>query len=90
MVARKSTALARVQTDPELDLWAGRINGALAKTVEGIFETGRQLLAARQKLEHGKWEQLFEEGRVPIGIYSARRFIEIYKRRDVLTGSRAS
>jgi hypothetical protein len=72
-------------THPDaIDSWADRINAALQKTVEGIFETGRQLLAARESLEHGQWLRLFKEGHVPIGVRCAQKFIEIYKRRDAL------
>jgi hypothetical protein len=82
-MARTTAALVRRSDD--LEPYAARINQALGKTVEAIFETGRLLLEARDKLEHGKWERLFAEGRVPISVATARKFIEIYKRREMLT-----
>jgi hypothetical protein len=82
--AKKHVALARVPQQASLDLWATRITSALQKTVEGIFETGQQLLAAREALEHGQWERLFSERRVPMTVRSAQMFIEVYKRRELL------
>jgi Protein of unknown function (DUF3102) len=86
---KRTTALVRRGDD--LEPYATRINHALGKTIEAIFETGRLLLEARDKLEHGKWARLFDERRVPIGLRTANRFIEIYKRREYLaSGSNSS
>jgi hypothetical protein len=87
---KQTAALARVPRQDSLDQWATRITSALQKTVEGIFETGRQLLAAREALEHGQWQRLFSDRRVPMSVQAARRFIEIYKRREVLLPKRNS
>lgn len=81
-----ATPLSR---DRDLDAIAKRINKALSKTIEGIFETGKLLADARAALDHGQWLRLFRERRVLMSDSTARRFIEIYHRRDALLSNRA-
>ena len=47
MSKKRNTTLVSVSRPDAIASWADRINAALQKTVDGIFETGRQLLAAR-------------------------------------------
>jgi hypothetical protein len=89
MSKKRNTTLVSVSRPDAIASWADRINAALQKTVDGIFETGRQLLAARESLEHGQWERLFKERHVLMSVGTARKFIEIYKRRDVLMANRS-
>jgi Protein of unknown function (DUF3102) len=87
MMNRKSKALA---PDEQLDGYAERITAAWQKTVESIFETGRILTEVRDQLEHGRWQRLFDEGRVPLSWQTANRFIRIWKARDRLIGPNRS
>jgi hypothetical protein len=38
--------------------WAGRINEAWQKSVEGVLEAGRLLLEAKEELQHGTFENM--------------------------------
>lgn len=40
--------------------WAKRINAAWRKTLDSIFETGDELIAAKADLKHGQWEKMIE------------------------------
>ena len=41
------------------DYWAPRINAEWRKSVEGILNVGRQLIAAKEACEHGEFLRLF-------------------------------
>jgi hypothetical protein len=42
------------------DYWAPRINAEWRKSVEGILNVGRELIAAKQACEHGEFLRLFK------------------------------
>lgn len=42
------------------DYWAPRINAEWRKSVEGILNVGRQLIAAKEACEHGEFLRLFK------------------------------
>ncbi len=87
---RKTTTLATRHTSTDaLDQWAVRIVGAMNKTVDGIFETGRLLFECREKVQHGDWERLFSDGKVPMSVQTALKLIAVHKRRGLLTSNPA-
>jgi hypothetical protein len=64
--AMSATALKVVQPIPtqlmKADLpqqWANKINGHLKTSVESILAMGRDLIAAKKQLGHGKWRTMF-------------------------------
>lgn len=68
--------------DP-VDYWATRVVAAMNTTVESIFATGHELLAAKAALAHGQWEQLFPE-RVPMSVSTAQKLIAVAKAQERL------
>jgi N6-adenosine-specific RNA methylase IME4 len=56
--------------------WAARIKAAWQSSVEGIFKTGRELIAAKGELEHGAFEAMIEND-LPFGPRSAQRLMAI-------------
>ena len=42
------------------DYWAPRINAEWRKSVEGILNVGRELIAAKESCEHGEFLRLFK------------------------------
>lgn len=42
------------------EYWASRINAEWRKSVEGILNVGRQLIAAKESCEHGEFLRLFK------------------------------
>lgn len=65
------------------DYWAPRINAEWRKSVEGILNAGRQLIAAKGACEHGEFLRLFKGHEnavgepVPFGERSAEMLIAI-------------
>jgi hypothetical protein len=49
------------------DYWAPRINAEWRKSVEGILNVGRQLIAAKEACEHGEFLRLFKGGDDVVG-----------------------
>jgi len=54
-----------------------RIRAAQARTVEAILELGRELIAAKEGLEHGDWLHALKE--VPMNASCARQFMAVVK-----------
>lgn len=65
------------------EYWAPRINAEWRKSVEGILNVGRQLIAAKEACEHGEFLRLFKGHEkavrkpVPFGERSAEMLIAI-------------
>lgn len=65
------------------DYWAPRINAQWQKSVEGIINVGRQLIAAKEACEHGEFLRLFKGHEiavsepVPFGERSAEMLMEV-------------
>lgn len=65
------------------EYWAPRINAEWRKSVEGILNVGRQLIAAKESCEHGEFLRLFKghenavSDPVPFGERSAEMLIAI-------------
>lgn len=65
------------------EYWAPRINAEWRKSVEGILNVGRQLIAAKESCEHGEFLRLFKghdnavSEPVPFGERSAEMLIAI-------------
>lgn len=70
-------ATAVVVRKDQAEYWAERISDSVAKSVEAIVETGRELIAAKESLRHGEWGRMFEDGLVPFGERSAQRLMGI-------------
>jgi hypothetical protein len=58
--------------------WAARIKAAWQKSVDGIFETGRLLIAAKAKLPHGQFEAMVRN-ELPFGERTAQCLMAIAK-----------
>jgi phage N-6-adenine-methyltransferase len=65
--------------------WAERITAAWNKSREAIFEVGQLLLAAKDELPHGSFEDMVES-KLPFGSRTARRLMSIA--RDVRLSDR--
>ena len=65
------------------EYWAPRINAEWRKSVEGILNVGRQLIAAKKSCEHGEFLRLFKghdnavSEPVPFGERSAEMLMEV-------------
>jgi hypothetical protein len=65
------------------DYWAPRINAEWRKSVEGILNVGRELIAAKEACEHGEFLRLFKghdkavSEPLPFGERSAEMLIKI-------------
>lgn len=65
------------------DYWALRINAEWRKSVEGIINVGRQLIAAKEACEHGEFLRMFKghdnavSEPVPFGINAAQRLMKV-------------
>lgn len=65
------------------DYWAPRINAEWRKSIEGILNVGRQLIAAKAACEHGEFLRLFKGHEnsvsepVPFGEDAAQRLMAI-------------
>jgi hypothetical protein len=65
------------------DYWAPRINAEWRKSVEGILNAGRQLIAAKEACEHGEFLRMFKghdkvvSDPVPFGERSGRMLMEL-------------
>lgn len=63
--------------------WAPRINAEWRKSVDGILNAGRQLIAAKEACDHGEFLRLFKgtdnavSDPVPFGIHTADRLMAI-------------
>jgi hypothetical protein len=74
------------------DYWAPRINAEWRKSVEGVLNVGRQLIAAKEACEHGEFLRLFKGHEkvvsepVPFGQDAAQRLMAIASH-DVLSNA---
>ncbi len=74
------------------DYWAPRINAEWRKSVEGILNVGRQLIAAKEACEHGEFLRLFKGNGDPVGeplpftVSTAERIMSV-ARHPVLSNS---
>lgn len=68
------------------DYWAPRINAEWRKSVQGIVNVGRELMAAREACEHGEFSRLFKghdnpvTEPLPFTIHTADRLMMIAAR----------
>lgn len=68
------------------EYWARRINAEWRKSVEGILNVGRQLIAAKEACEHGEFLRLFKGHEnavrepVPFTPETAQRLMAIYSK----------
>jgi hypothetical protein len=56
---------------------AQRINAAWQKSIGGILDTGRELIAARKGLKHGEWQAMFDRGLIRFSRETAFRLMKI-------------
>jgi hypothetical protein len=75
---RKKTNLpSLVEIEPRTaSEYAERIAACWRKSVEAIFEVGRLLVAAKERLEHGQFEAMIETS-LPFGTSTARRLMAV-------------
>lgn len=73
---RQATELEQT-ADPE-SYYAERVKSALRRTAEGFIETGRWLIEAKSRIEHGRWRAWVDE-RLPISERTAQEFMQIAK-----------
>lgn len=65
------------------DYWAPRINAEWRKSVDGILNVGRELIAAKKSCEHGEFLRLFKghddavSDPVPFGEDAAERLMKV-------------
>ena len=65
------------------DYWAPRINAEWRKSVEGILNVGRELIAAKEACEHGEFLRMFKghenavSDPVPFGEDTAERLMKV-------------
>jgi hypothetical protein len=64
-----------VITEDVITTWAERIRGCMARTVEAIVATGRELVDAKAAVGHGHWLPLLRE--VGISIRTAQMFMTV-------------
>lgn len=64
------------ETFAPADAWAGRIREAWRRSVDGIFEAGRELIAAKAALAHGQFEQMVRAA-LPFRENTAQRLMVI-------------
>ncbi len=57
--------------------WVNRINQKAAQSVDSIIATGRELIAAKERLSHGQWKVMFESGWVRLHLRSAEKLMRI-------------
>lgn len=57
-------------------LWAERIRGAYGRTVEAVFQVGRELFQAKQELPHGEFMVMVER-ELPSSVSTAGRYMAI-------------
>ena len=62
-------------TDDTITVWADRIRGQMARTVEAIVATGQEIVEAKAAVGHGNWYPLLE--RIGMGEDTAERFMAI-------------
>jgi hypothetical protein len=79
-----TTVVVALAPMPTVDEWAARIRGHLARTVEGIIATGRDLIEAKRALPHGDWLPMLSQA--GIGEDTADRFMRV-ARHPVLSNS---
>lgn len=61
------------------EYWADIINAKAQKTVELIYQIGKDLIRAKAKLRRGEWQRLFRAQLLHIGLREAQRFMQIAK-----------
>lgn|GEM_PF-6093657 len=85
-VKRAGSAAEAIDTQgaPELvkPYWADKIQNEYNKTVESIFQIGRDLIQAKETLDHGEWWRLTGEregydSMLPFSARTAQRYIAI-------------
>jgi N6-adenosine-specific RNA methylase IME4 len=75
--AQLAAPSAVTEIDPQTAAeFAERIAGCWRKSFEGIVETGRWLVRAKDALEHGEWTQLIEHS-LPFKPHTAQRLMAI-------------
>jgi hypothetical protein len=57
--------------------WAAKIRQANHKTVAAIIEQGKTLQAAKDALEFGEWQKMFEKNEVPLTLPRAQQLMRI-------------
>jgi len=50
--------------------WAERINARIAQSVHAIIGAGQELIEAKQKLDNGQWQLMFEPGLIRLHVRS--------------------
>jgi len=57
--------------------WAERINRAVEKTALALVETGQEARAAKDKLKHGQWLEMFNTKQVKLDLSLAQRLMKV-------------
>src|SRR5262245_20538666 len=58
------------------EYWVARISASVKKAVEGILETGRLLIEAKDHLRHGDFTKMIES-QLPFGPRMAQKYMKI-------------
>jgi hypothetical protein len=58
------------------EMWAEKIAASWQKSIDSILETGRNLIAAKEELEHGEWLQMVKN-ELPFGDRTAEMLIKV-------------
>jgi hypothetical protein len=66
--------------------WAAMINGKLRSSVDDYVGAGKDLLAAKEKLDHGEWLRIFEENLVELDKREAQRRMQVARHRVISNG----
>ena len=63
--------------DPEVDEWAEKINHAAGNGVAWLVSAGMHLNLAKAALDHGRWQGMFDSGKIKMGVRSAQLLMKI-------------
>jgi len=75
IVANEGQAL--LAKDRQIDYWVNIISTALGNSAGWLILTGQRLIQAKNALEHGKWMQMFEPGKLKFGLRTAEMLMKI-------------
>lgn len=64
-------------SDPEVDEWAEKINQAAGYGVAWLVSAGMHLNLAKAALDHGRWQGMFDSGKIKMGVRSAQLLMKV-------------
>ena len=86
---KTTTTTVTITSDPRADDWASKIQSAYNESVESFFKMGRLLIAAKEDLPHGRFEDMVRCGRL-FSVGTARKLMAISKKEMLSNRSRVN